>query len=134
VLSSAPQSLSPDAEAGFDGRGTYQRISDFGTDCVLSGGCVVSGAVLRRSLLYTGTRVHPDVHLEDAVVLPGVEIARSARLTKVIVDQGVQTPEGLMVREDSDVDAQRFQRTDRGFCLVTQPMLGRLGETGRRTL
>jgi glucose-1-phosphate adenylyltransferase len=68
------------------------------------------------------------------VVLPGIEIARSARLTKLIVDRGVRIPEGLVVGEDPDVDAQRFRRTDRGFCLMTQPMLDRLGETGRRTL
>ena len=59
-------------------------------------------------------------------MLPGVEIARSARLTKVIVDRGVGIPESLVVGEDPDLDARRFRRTDRGTCLITQPMVDRL--------
>jgi glucose-1-phosphate adenylyltransferase len=96
---------------------------------VLSGGCIVSGAVVRDSLLFTGTRVHPGAQLEEAVVLPGVEIAGSARLTKVIVDRGVRIPEGLVVGEDPDLDQQRFRRTESGICLITQPMLDALEET-----
>jgi glucose-1-phosphate adenylyltransferase len=93
---------------------------------ILSGGCIVSGATVRRSLLFTGTRVHSCAHLEDAVVLPGVEIARSARLTKVIVDRGLRIPEGLVVGEDPDLDTQRFRRTESGICLITQPMVDRI--------
>jgi glucose-1-phosphate adenylyltransferase len=95
-------------------------------DSVLSGGCIVSGAVLRRSLLFTGARVHSNASLEEAVVLPGAEIARSARLSKVIVDRGVRIPQGLVVGEDPDLDARRFRRTDSGVCLITQPMIDRL--------
>ncbi|MBQ0820826.1 glucose-1-phosphate adenylyltransferase [Microvirga sp. HBU67558] len=95
---------------------------------VLSGGCIVSGAVVRGSLLFTGTQVHPGAQLEEAVVLPGGEIARSARLRKVIVDRGVRIPEGLVVGEDPDLDGQRFRRTDSGVCLITQPMVDRLGK------
>jgi glucose-1-phosphate adenylyltransferase len=60
------------------------------------------------------------------VVLPGVDIASSARLSKVIVNRGVHIPEGLVVGEDPDLDARRFRRTDSGICLITQPMLDRL--------
>jgi len=95
-------------------------------NAILSGGCIVSGATVRRSLLFTGTRVHSGAHLEDAVVLPGVEIASSARLTKVIVDRGVRIPEGLVVGEDPALDLQRFRRTESGICLITQPMIDRL--------
>jgi glucose-1-phosphate adenylyltransferase len=95
-------------------------------NAILSGGCIVSGATVRRSLLFTGTRVHPGTHLEDAVVLPGVEITRSARLTKVIIDRGARIPEGLVVGEDPELDQQRFRRTESGICLITQPMISRL--------
>jgi len=95
-------------------------------DAVLSGGCIVSGAKVQRSLLFTGTRVQPDAELEDAVVLPKVEIGPSARLKKVIVDRGVRIPAGLVVGEIPDVDAQRFRRSAGGVCLITQPMLDRL--------
>jgi glucose-1-phosphate adenylyltransferase len=101
---------------------------------VLSGGCIVSGAEVRGSLLFTGTRVHAGAQLEEAVVLPGGEIARSARLRKIIVDRGVRIPEGLVAGEDPHHDAQHFRRTESGVCLITQPMLDRLAVNGRRSL
>jgi glucose-1-phosphate adenylyltransferase len=95
-------------------------------NAILSGGCIVSGASVRHSLLFTGARVHPGAHLEGAVVLPGVEIAPAARLSKVIIDRGVRIPEGLVVGEDPALDLKRFRRTESGVCLITQPMIDRL--------
>ena len=88
--------------------------------------CFVAAVEVRGSLLFTGTRGHAGAQLEEAVVLPGVEVARSARLRKVIVDRGVRIPEGLVVGEDPDLDGQHFRRTESGVCLITQPMLDRL--------
>ncbi len=93
---------------------------------LVSGGCVVSGAFLRRSLLFTGVRVNSYANVENAVVMPYANVARSARLKNVVIDRGVQIPEGLVIGEDPQVDAQRFRRTDRGICLVTQPMIDNL--------
>jgi glucose-1-phosphate adenylyltransferase len=94
---------------------------------LISGDCIVSGATLRRSLLFTGTRVHSHSQLEEAVILPECKIQRNVRLRKVVVDRGVIIPEGLVVGEDPVFDAQRFRRTDNGVCLITQPMLDKLG-------
>ena len=94
---------------------------------LVSGGCIVSGATIRRSLLFTGVRVHSYAMLDGAVVLPYVVIRRSARLRNVIIDRGVVIPENLVVGEDADADAMRFRRTERGVCLITQPMIDRLG-------
>jgi len=96
---------------------------------LVSGGCVVSVAAVIRSLLFTGVRVHSYTSLEGAVVLPYVDVGRNCRLTNVIVDRGVRIPEGLVVGEDPDLDARRFRRTDRGICLITQPMIDRLSTT-----
>ena len=96
------------------------------TDSLLSGGCIVTGASIQRSLLFTRTHVHPGASLEDAVLLPSVEIGRSARLKKVVIDRGVRIPEGLVVGENPAVDAQRFRRSAAGVCLITQPMLDRM--------
>jgi glucose-1-phosphate adenylyltransferase len=65
--------------------------------------------------------------LEGAVVLPYVDVGRSARLKNVVVDRGVTIPEGLVVGEDPELDAKHFRRTDKGVCLITQPMIDRLG-------
>jgi glucose-1-phosphate adenylyltransferase len=95
-------------------------------NAILSGGCIVSGARVQHSLLFTGTRVHPGAQLEGTVVLPDVEVARSARLSRVIVDRGVRIPEGLVVGEDPDLDQRRFRRTESGVCLITQLMIDQL--------
>jgi glucose-1-phosphate adenylyltransferase len=103
----------------------------FAEGSLVSGGCVVSGAAVVRSLLFTGVHVHSYASLEGAVVLPYVDVGRNCRLTNVIVDRGVRLPDGLVVGEDPDLDASRFRRTDRGICLITQPMIDRLSTTLR---
>jgi glucose-1-phosphate adenylyltransferase len=94
---------------------------------LVSGGCIVSGATLRRSLLFTGVRINSYSSVEEAVVLPQVEIARNVRLKKVVIDRGVVIPEGLVVGEDPVLDGKRFRRTDSGICLITKPMIDKLG-------
>jgi len=94
---------------------------------LVSGGCIVSGASIRRSLLFTGVHVHSFAKLDGAVVLPYVNIRRSARLSNVVIDRGVVIPDGLVVGEDPKLDAARFRRTDGGICLITQPMIDRIG-------
>jgi len=95
-------------------------------DSLVSGGCIISGASLRRSLLFTGVHVHSFAKIEKAVIQPYVDVGRSARLSNVVVDRGVHIPEGLVVGEDPKRDAQRFRRTEQGICLITQPMIDRL--------
>ena len=65
--------------------------------------------------------------LDEAVVLPNCHIGRGARLRRVVIDAGVKIPNSLVVGDDPVLDAQRFRRTDRGVCLITQPMIDRLG-------
>jgi glucose-1-phosphate adenylyltransferase len=98
----------------------------FALDSLVSGGCIVSGAGIFRSLLFTNVRVHSYAHLDGAVLQPDVDVGRGARLTNVVVDRGVRIPAGLVVGEDPQRDAQRFRRTDKGTVLITQPMLDRL--------
>jgi glucose-1-phosphate adenylyltransferase len=97
-----------------------------GISSLVSGGCIVSGSTLHHSLLFTGVHLHSYGRVENAVVLPNVEIGRGARLTNVIIDAGVRIPAGLVVGEDPEADAARFRRTPLGICLITQPMIDRL--------
>jgi glucose-1-phosphate adenylyltransferase len=94
---------------------------------LVSGGCIVSGASARRSLLFTDVHLHSFARVEGAVLLPQVDVGRGARLTDVVVDRGVRVPPGLVVGEDPVEDARRFRRTEKGICLITQPMIDRLG-------
>ncbi len=93
---------------------------------LVSGGCIVSGAAIRRSLLFTGVRVNSFTTLEEAIVLPRVNIGRNASLKKVVIDSDVVIPEGLVVGEDPILDAKRFRRTESGVVLITKPMIDRL--------
>jgi glucose-1-phosphate adenylyltransferase len=93
---------------------------------LVSGGCIISGSSLKRSLLFTGVHVNSYSILDHAVILPEVDVGRSVRLTNVVVDRGVRIPAGLVVGEDAALDSQRFRRTEQGICLITQPMIDRL--------
>jgi glucose-1-phosphate adenylyltransferase len=93
---------------------------------LVSGGCIISGANLNRTVLFTGVRVNSYSTLDHAVILPYVEIGRSVHLRNVVVDRGVHIPEGLIVGENPGFDAQRFRRTGQGVCLITQPMIDSL--------
>ena len=95
---------------------------------LVSGGCIVSGASLCRTLLCTGVHVHSYSKINNAVILPRADIGRGARLSNVVVDSDVRIPPGLVVGEDHDRDAQRFRRTERGICLITQTMIDQLAD------
>ncbi len=97
-----------------------------GISSLVSGGCIVSGASLRHSLLFTGVHIHSYSSVQYAVVLPYVDIGRRARLSNVVIDRGVRIAEGLVVGEDPKLDAVRFRRTANGVCLITQPMIDKL--------
>ena len=94
---------------------------------MVSGGCIISGSHLERCLMFTGVRTNSYSTLEGVVALPYVQIGRSAHLTNVVIDRGVNIPEGLVVGQDAELDARRFRRTDKGVCLITQDMINALG-------
>ena len=93
---------------------------------LISQDCIVSGAVARRSLLFTGVKMGSFSSVDEGVILPYCNIGRGARLSRVILDSGVRIPEGLVVGEDPVLDAKRFRRTDNGVCLINKAMIERL--------
>jgi glucose-1-phosphate adenylyltransferase len=95
-------------------------------DSMVSGGCIISGATVRRSLLFSNCRVNSYVQTCEAVLLPDVLVRRHTRLTKVVVDRGCRVQEGLVIGEDPELDAKRFYRSDGGVTLVNAEMLAAL--------
>ena len=93
---------------------------------VISGGCIISGARVDQSLLFTGCYIHSYSTLKRCIVLPYVDVGEVCQLTNVVIDRGVQIPKGLAVGNDPELDAKRFYRTESGICLITQPMIDRL--------
>jgi glucose-1-phosphate adenylyltransferase len=93
---------------------------------MVSGGCIISGSNVSRSLLFTGVHCHSYGELEKVVALPYCVINRDVSLTNVVLDRGVNVPEGLVVGEDPKEDARRFRVTDGGVTLITQNMIDAL--------
>jgi glucose-1-phosphate adenylyltransferase len=93
---------------------------------IVSGGCIVSGSHVKDSVLFSGVRVHSFCRIEEAVLLPDVQVGRGARLRKVVIDRGCVIPEDIVVGEDAASDAARFERTEGGVVLITREMLKRL--------
>jgi len=104
----------------------YEGRRGSAVNSLVSGDCIISGGALDRTLLSTGSRVHSYSELHEAVVLPYCTINRGARLRKVVLDRGVTIPDGLVVGEDPKLDAKRFRLSEKGICLITQPMIDRL--------
>ncbi|MDM0044849.1 glucose-1-phosphate adenylyltransferase [Variovorax dokdonensis] len=93
---------------------------------IVSGGCIVSGSKVSSSVLFSGVRVHSYCDIHEAVLMPDVEVGRSCRLSKVVIDRGCVLPDGMVIGEDAAADAARFERTEGGVVLVTREMLARL--------
>jgi glucose-1-phosphate adenylyltransferase len=93
-------------------------------DAMVSGGCIISGASVRRSLLFMGVRVNSYSLVEDSVLLPMVDVGRHCVLKRCIIDKGCNIPDGTRIGCDPQADRKRFRVTDSGITLVTRGMLG----------
>ena len=93
-------------------------------DSMVSGGDIVSGATVRRSLLFSRVVVHSHAVVEDSVILPQVDIGRGAQLRKVILDKHCRVPPGMKIGFDLEADRKRFHVSEGGVVLVTPDMLG----------
>lgn len=93
-------------------------------DSLVSGGCIVSGSTVRRSLLFSNVRVNSHCTIEDSVLLPNVTVGDHAVLKRVIVDKNCQIPEGLEVGVNLEEDRKRFHVSPKGVTLITPDMLG----------
>ncbi len=94
-------------------------------DSMVSGGCIISGSTVRRSLLFSNVRVDSYAILEDAVVLPNVRVNRGSRIRRAVIDKGCIIPPNTVIGEDAEQDRERgFYVSDGGIVLVTPEMLG----------
>ncbi len=93
-------------------------------DSLVSGGCIISGSTVRRSVLFSNVRVHSFSSIEDSVILPDVTIGRNVVLKRVVIDKGSIIPEGMQIGVDMEEDRKRFHVSEKGITLVTPDMLG----------
>ena len=89
---------------------------------ILSNGCIISGGTVRRSVLSPRVRVHSFAEVEDSILFEGVDIGRSAKIRRTIVDKDVHIPEGMTIGTHLDEDAKRFTVTDSGIVVIPKWM------------
>jgi len=94
---------------------------------LVSGGCIISGSVVVNSVLFSRVRINSFCNIESSVLLPDVEVGRSCRLRRCVIDRACVLPEGTVIGENPDDDARRFHRSEEGIVLVTRTMLAKLG-------
>jgi len=110
----------PPAKFVFDN----EERSGRAVDSLVSGGCIISGAKVSNSVLFSDVRVNSYSTIEGSVILPKVDIGRYVTLNRVIVDKGVRIPDGMEIGVDPEEDRKRFHVTEKGITLVTPDMLG----------
>jgi glucose-1-phosphate adenylyltransferase len=96
------------------------------SNVLISGGCIVIGSNIHRSVLFSNVRVEACCTIHEAVIMPDTLIGRGSRLSKVVIDRGCVLAEGTVIGEDAASDSKRFHRSETGVVLVTKEMLDRL--------
>jgi glucose-1-phosphate adenylyltransferase len=85
---------------------------------IISNGCIISGGSVKRSVLSPRVRVHSHAEVEDSILFEGVDVGRSAKIRKAIIDKEVHVPEGMTIGYDLDGDAKRFTVTSSGIVVI----------------
>jgi len=90
---------------------------------VISGGSIISGAVVRESLLFSSVRVDERSDIHRSVIMPGVRIGKNCTIRNAIIDEHCEIPDGTQIGVDLQKDLERFDVTPKGVILVTPEML-----------
>jgi glucose-1-phosphate adenylyltransferase len=114
------QEQTPPAKFVFD----EEERRGHAVDSMVSGGCVISGATVRHSLLFSNVRVNSYTVVEDSIVLPQANIGRHCRITRAIIEKGCEIPEGTVIGENLEEDKKKYYVSPGGVVLVTPEMLG----------
>ena len=93
-------------------------------DSLISGGCILSGARVKRSVIFFATEIERGSMIKDSVILPKVTIGKNCRITRAIIDKACTIEDGTVIGEDIELDKERFHVTESGIVLVTPEMLG----------
>ncbi len=93
-------------------------------DSMVSGGCIISGAQIRHSLLFSNVFVDERSKVDSCVVLPEAQIGKNCNISHAVIDKGCIIPDGTMIGINPEEDAKRFYVSPKGIVLVTPDMLG----------
>jgi glucose-1-phosphate adenylyltransferase len=94
-----------------------QRIG-LATDSLVAAGCIISGGTIHRSILFPRVRINSFSHVEECVLMDGVDVGRYARLRRVIADKGVRIPPRVEIGFDPEEDKKRFHVSEGGVVVL----------------
>jgi glucose-1-phosphate adenylyltransferase len=97
---------------------------------MVSGGCIISGAHVNQSLLFSNVRVDERSYVERSVIFPDVRVGSGSVIKRAIVDTGAAVPPGTQIGVNPEEDARRFYMSEGGVALVTRDMAARLIKKG----
>ena len=109
---------SPPAKFVFDGEGSEKRRGE-ALDSIVSGGCIISGGRVIRSVLSRGVRVNSFATIEDSIIFPDVEIGEKAEIRKAIIDRGVKVEPGEKIGYNPEEDAKRYFVSESGIVVLS---------------
>lgn len=110
---------SPPAKFVFSGEGNEKRIGE-ALDSIVSGGCIISGGKVIRSVLSRGVRVHSFAVVEDSILFPDVEVSEKAQIRRAIIDRGIRIGPGERIGFDLEEDRKRFFVSESGIVVLGQ--------------
>ena len=116
----------PPAKFVFDDEGCRGEA----IDSLISTGCILSGARVKRSIVFFANTLEKQTIVKDSVILPKVNIGSHCHIERAIIDKGAVIPSGMTIGKDLELDRKRFHVTDEGIVLVTAEMLGQKLRTG----
>jgi glucose-1-phosphate adenylyltransferase len=109
----------PPAKTVFAGQEITGQVG-LALDSLISGGCVVSGGKVQRSILSPNVIINSHTEVYDSILMEGVNVGKYARIKKAIIDKDVAIPEGTVIGYDLEEDKKRFFVTESGIVVVAK--------------
>ncbi len=109
----------PPAKTVFSGEEVAGRVG-LALDSIVSGGCIVSGGRIQRSVLSCNVRINSYSQVYDSIIMEGVNVGRHARIKRAIIDKDIEIPQGIVIGYDTEEDKKRFQVTESGIVVVAK--------------
>ena len=89
-------------------------------DSLVSGGCIISGGQVKRSILSPNVRINSYSHVEDSILMEGVNVGRYAKIRRAIIDKDVNIPVGTVIGYNPEDDKKHFHVTESGIVVVAK--------------
>jgi len=109
----------PPAKTVFSGDEITGRVG-LVLDSIVSGGCIVSGGRLQRSIVSPNVRINSYSQVYDSILMEGVNVGRYAKIKRAIIDKDVNIPKGVVIGYDLEEDKKKFHVTESGIVVVAK--------------